>query len=295
MRAAGIHFDAADSGILQVCSSAAGRKALHHEAQEWGKWGVTTEELSAAALHSEEPLLNETALGAVRLVDDGRFDPALLLAAVTDEGEGHGVETLVARVARIEARGDQLARVHTSEGVLDARRVVVAAGVWTPGLCRSLGARLPIVAARGNSVTLPDSPKPNSPMLLVEQRMALSPLAQGLRLTGGFRLTGTQDRVVNPARSRELVQRAAQVLSLSADTPPANEWTGLRPATTDGLPIIGALATAPSVIVASGHGMLGSTTGPGTGEAVAMLLAGERLPFDADVVSPNRFAGRHGR
>lgn len=294
LRGAGADLDAADGGILQVCSSAAGLKGLHHEAEEWGKWGVRTDELSAVAVRAEEPLLNESVIGAVRLADDGRFDPALLLAAVTDEGGRNGVQTLTARVARIEPRGDQLARVHTSACVLDARRVVVAAGVWTPALCRPLGVRLPIVPARGNSITLAGAARPNNPMLLVEQRMALSPLTQGLRLTGGFRLTRPQDREVNPKRSRELVERAAQVLMMSADTPPANEWTGLRPATTDGLPIIGALANAPSVVVAAGHGMLGSTTGPGTGEAVAALLTGESLPFDAATVSPNRFARAKG-
>ena len=292
LRAAGVDLDAANGGILQVCSSTVGLKGLHHEAEVWGTWGVSTEALGSTALRAEEPLLNDSVVGAVRLADDGRFDPALLLAAVADEGSRHGVETLTARVARIEPRSEQLARVHTSDGVLDAQRVVVAAGVWTPSLCRSLGARLPIAAARGNSVTLPDTARPNSPMLLVEQRMALSPLAQGLRLTGGFRLTRPNDRDVNPKRSRELIERAAQVLTIPAGTPPANEWTGLRPATTDGLPIIGALAAAPCVIVAAGHGMLGSTTGPGTGEVVAAMLAGDAVPFDATVVSPERFAGK---
>lgn len=292
LRAAGVDLDAANGGILQVCSSAVGLKGLHHEAEVLGTWGVRTEALGSTALRAEEPLLNDSVVGAVRLADDGRFDPALLLAAVADEGSRHGVQTLTARVARIEPRSEQLARVHTSDGVLDAQRVVVAAGVWTPSLCRSLGARLPIAAARGNSVTLPDTARPNSPMLLVEQRMALSPLAQGLRLTGGFRLTRPNDRDVNPKRSRELIERAAQVLTIPAGTPPANEWTGLRPATTDGLPIIGALAAAPCVIVAAGHGMLGSTTGPGTGEVVAAMLAGDAVPFDATVVSPERFAGK---
>ena len=89
--------------------------------------------------------------------------------------------------------------------------------------------------------------------------------------------------------------RAAQALSIPGDTPPSSGWTGLRPATADGLPVIGALAGAPSVIVAAGHGMLGSTTGPGTGEVVAALLAGESLLFGAATVSPDRFArGQQG-
>jgi D-amino-acid dehydrogenase len=291
LRATGVDLDASDGGILQVCSSSGGLKGLRHEAEEWGRWGVRTEEVTATELRAAEPMLTGSLAGAVRLVDDGRFDPALLLAAVIAEGDRHGVETVTGRVARIEPRGDS-ARVHTSSGVLDAGRVVVAAGVWTPALCKPLGVRLPIVPARGNSITLPNAPRPNSPMLLVEQRMALSPLAQGLRLTGGFRLTHPSDREINPKRSRELVERASQVLDLPSDTVPDNEWTGLRPATTDGLPIVGALAGARSVLIAAGHGMLGSTTGLGTGEVVAALLAGEEMQFDAATVSPDRFARR---
>jgi D-amino-acid dehydrogenase len=80
------------------------------------------------------------------------------------------------------------------------------------------------------------------------------------------------------------------VLDLPVGMQPSNEWTGLRPATPDGLPIVGALPNAPCVLVASGHGMLGSSSGPGTGEVVAALLAGDELPFDPTVVAPGRFA-----
>lgn len=292
LQRAGAHLDRAAGGILQVASSARGLDELRHEAAEWGQWGVRAEEVDGEALHAAEPLLRGRAYGAVRLVDDGRVDPALLLAAVTEEGTGHGVESYDARVARIEVRGPMSARVHTSVGVLDAGRVVVAAGVWTPALCRPLGARLPIVPARGNSVTLPGAPAPNSPMLLHEQRLALSPLARGLRLTGGFRLSVPGDRAVDVRKGQRLVARAGEVLDLPATVVAANDWTGVRPATPDGLPVIGALPGVEAVVVASGHGMLGSTTGPGTGEAVAALLTGQALPFDAAAVAPARFTGR---
>jgi D-amino-acid dehydrogenase len=292
LRDAGHELDDAPGGILQVASTRGGMEELRHEAAAWARWGVRSEELDAAALGAEEPLVRERALGAIRLVDDGRFDPALLLSAVTADGTRSGVTTCDANVRRIEARGERSARVLTSAGVLDASRVVVASGVWTPALCRPLGVRLPIVAARGNSVTLADAPRPNSPLLLLEQRLAVNPLGRGLRITGGFRLTRPADRKVSPRRSQELVDRAGQVLDLPAGVQPADGWTGLRPATPDGLPIIGALPGADAVVVAAGHGMLGSTTGPGTGEAVAALLAGDGLPFDAAAVAPGRFARR---
>jgi D-amino-acid dehydrogenase len=288
LRDEGFALDHAHGGIMQVAGNATSLRALHQEAEEWGHWGVRTQAFDQAGLRGREPMLNERAVGGVLLADDERIDPALLLAAITDDGVRHGVLTVAAAVDRIEAAGAG-ARVHTPAGVIEGARVVIAAGVWTPALCRSSGVRLSIVAARGNSVTLPDVPLPNGPMLLVEQRLALSPLAQGLRLTSGFRLTHTADRAVNPARSREIIRRAGEVLSLPPDTVPANEWTGLRPATPDGLPIIGALPGAPAILVAAGHGMLGSSCSLGTGEAVASLLTGGEPGFDMAVVSPARF------
>ena len=284
----GVALDDASGGIMQVAGSAASLRELHHEAEVWGRWGVPTEAYDASALRASEPMVTERAVGGVLLCGDSHLDPALLLAAVTAEGERHGVETVCATVERIDVGGPG-ARVHTAAGLVQGEHVVVAAGVWTHALCRPLGVRLPVVPARGNSITLPDVAKPNRPMLLVEQRLALSPLAQGLRLTSGFRLTHTADRAVNPARSREIIRRARQVLSLPSDTAPANEWTGLRPATPDGLPIIGALPGAPAILVAAGHGMLGSSCSLGTGKAVVALLTGGEPGFDMDVVSPARF------
>jgi D-amino-acid dehydrogenase len=226
----------------------------------------------------------------VELVDDGRFDPAGLLATVWAEAAAHGATAQAARVERIEVVGDRHVRVITDQGIVDAQQVVVAAGVWTPELCAPFGPRLPIRPARGNSVTLPDGPSLRLPLLLTDQRLAVNPLAGGLRITGRFELTAPSHRAISERRTKELVRRAAQVLDLPADTAPQHQWTGLRPATPDGLPVIGRMPGAPAVLVAAGHGMLGSTAGPGTGEAVAALLTGDTPLVDDAVVGPARFA-----
>ena len=200
--------------------------------------------------------------------------------------------TLCATAQRIEHIGRDDVRVHTSAGVVNARQMVVAAGAWSAALCAGLGVRLPIVAARGNSITLAPgvAAAPRRPLLLVDQRLAVNPLSSGLRITGGFGLTSTADRATSARRSQQLVRRAAEVLQVPASAEPTRPWTGLRPATPDGLPVIGRLPGAPSVIVAAGHGMLGSSTGLGTGAAVAALLTGAPALVDEAVVSPARFA-----
>ncbi|MDP2293639.1 MAG: FAD-dependent oxidoreductase [Actinomycetota bacterium] len=297
LRDEGAALDFSDGGVVQVCTTGATFSSMRHEAQEWSRWGVRTQEWSSDELLAAEPSLRSGVAGAVVLADDGRFDPAALLAAVTDEGLRRGVRTLDARVRRVEPTDDRAALVHTSAGTVRAGQVVVAAGAWTPSLCAPLGVRLPIVAARGDSVTLAPGvgAMPTRAMLLVDQRLAVNPLAAGLRITGGFGLTSTADRAVHDRRSRRLVQRAAVVLDLPSDAQPARRWTGLRPATPDGLPVIGRLPHAPAVLVAAGHGMLGSTTGPGTGEMVAAMLSGAPVGIDVSPLSPARFGAGNKR
>ena len=67
-----------------------------------------------------------------------------------------------------------------------------------------------------------------------------------------------------------------------------NELAGLRPASPDGMPYIGALPKAPRVIAATGHGMLGLMMGPGTGKFVSDLVAGRPVSRDVLKFSPAR-------
>lgn len=286
----GARLDAARTGLLQVCSSDASMREAEHEVATFQRWGVRARLLSATEVREAEPALRHGVRGGVELVDDGRFDPAGLLAAVWAEASDHGATATTARVQRLEVVGDRQVRVITDEGIVDAHQVVVAAGVWTPALCAPFGPRLPIRPARGNSVTMPDGPRVRLPLLLTDQRLAVNPLADGLRITGRFELTSPSHRAISERRTKELVRRAAEVLELPADAPPQHQWTGLRPATPDGLPVIGRMPGASAVVVAAGHGMLGSTAGPGTGEAVAAILTGGTPVVDDHIVSPARFA-----
>jgi D-amino-acid dehydrogenase len=286
LRDAGARLDHASGGLLQVVHSAGGADSLRHEHEVMTRWGVRTELLSGAAVAEREPALLPGVTAGLLLCDDERVDPALLLEAVLAEAVAHGTRVARATVASVRRSGAG-AVVDTDRGRVAAREVVVAAGVWSPALAASLGAPLPVLAAKGHSVTVEPPPEGvRGPLLLLDQRLAVTQLAAGLRITGGYQLTSPRDRSVDPRRTADLVRRAATALALAPGTRPAHEWSGLRPATPDGVPAIGRLAAAPAVVVATGHGMLGSSAGPGTGELVAEILAGRRTP---DALSPDRF------
>ena len=167
--------------------------------------------------------------------------------------------------------------------------VVLAAGVWSRELARTIGENLPIMAAKGQSVTLPEViEKPTRTLMLADQRIATNPLDWGLRMSTGFALTSNSDMSVNPNASDKLIATARQVLNLPERLEIRNELAGLRPASPDGMPYIGPLPKAPRVIAATGHGMLGLMMGPGTGKFVADMISGRPVSRDVMKFSPAR-------
>ena len=68
-------------------------------------------------------------------------------------------------------------------------------------------------------------------------------------------------------------------------------WSGYRPCSPDGFPIIGWSTKYSNLFYATGHGMLGVTLGPITGQITSRVVRGLRPTIELDMVSPNRFGG----
>lgn len=291
--ASGVELDHARDGLIQVFTRPESLDGARHEAAHMRELGYPAQEMSLGALHDSEPLVHN-AVGAILLTRDGRLNPALLLEALRAEATASGAEFRTATVTGI-ATGPTA--VLTTDGPIPAEQVVVAAGVWTPELAATVptadgwSPRLPILPAKGYSITVPDIPAavPRRPLLLMDQRLAVTPMGTGLRITGRFELTDPSDRAIPAERTNALLGGAREALTLPVGAAVTQPWSGLRPATPDGLPIIGRIAPGSPVVVASGHGMLGTTTGPGTGALVAALVAGDELPIDVGPLSPQRF------
>jgi D-amino-acid dehydrogenase len=177
--------------------------------------------------------------------------------------------------------------LETSAGVELADRVVISAGLPTVTLLRRLGVRVPLVGARGYSVTLAGrGTPPRHALYLAEAKLGLSPYTGGVRIAGVFEL-GARDAEASPDAGARLIAAARPYLdgwSPDADAP-VEAWAGLRPATPDGLPLIGALPGLEGAYLATGHGMLGVTLAPATAALLAPLVlegraAPELAPFD---------------
>ena len=264
------------TGLWQVFTSSKDRAAT--EAAHLRQHGVQVRAVSDDELRAE-PGLTGNVCAAIELCEDFGVDPAALWLRMRQRSERAG------------ARWEEAAVPDLRD--IEADLVLLAAGAWSPATARSLGVHLPIRAAKGYSVTLSDVDTPPSrPMLLMDQRTALNPLpgTRRLRLSARYEITTADDRAIVHHRIGALIDRARQAVTLPEVVGDVEPWTGVRPATIDGGPYIGFLPQRlrTPVLVATGHGMIGTAMAAGTADLVTRLAFDEAVSDAEARLSPAR-------
>ncbi|MFG1793242.1 NAD(P)/FAD-dependent oxidoreductase [Nocardia sp. NPDC049149] len=191
-------------------------------------------------------------------------------------------------VTDFEVDAGTIRRLHTTGGDFRVRDVVLAAGAWSTECAQMAGIELLLQPIKGYSVTVDMPPGgPSRPVLLSEGRIALVPLGDRLRIGGTLELTGMRT-TVSARRLDGMLRTVRDYLPDWAETPTRETWSGLRPATPDGLPLIGR-AGPRNLLVATGYGHIGMGLAPAAGELVAHLLAGTQPVLDPIPLRPDRF------
>ncbi len=255
------------------------------------RFGQHAERFDAAEVLALEPALKPgAAAGGYLYRGDAQLRPDRLM-----RGWRHALERLGVTVREgvellgFAPAGDGKAAVaRTSHGDVPAGSFVVATGAWTPQLNRELGASVPIVPGKGYSVTMPrPAVCPSYPMIFEEHRVAVSPFRSGLRVGSTMEFAGYDDRV-HPARL-DLLTRGAAFYLRDPGGAAEEAWAGWRPMVFDGLPVIDFAPRYKNVLVAAGHGMLGLSMAPATGQLAAALVTGTAPSVDPAPYSLRRF------
>ncbi|HEX5730857.1 NAD(P)/FAD-dependent oxidoreductase, partial [Microbacterium sp.] len=145
---------------------------------------------------------------------------------------------------------------------------------------RALVPRTPIISGTGYSVDLTSSgaPMPSRPLFLSEARVAVTPLPGALRMAGTMVLDRNPRPGVDRRRLDGIHRAGIEALPSWKGASRSAGWAGARPCTYDGLPRIGWTDRERGVLVASGHGMVGVTLAPITGQLVRGIIDGRPDP-----------------
>lgn len=173
-------------------------------------------------------------------------------------------------------QGRRLAAVRTDAGEIAADAFVLAAGTASARLGRQLGLDLPVYPLKGYSITVPVAAAPDAAPRVsvtdVARKVVFARLGERLRVAGMVELVG-EDPQVQADRIASLRATTRDVFPRVGNTSDLAPWSGLRPATPKGLPLLGRMPGAPdNLLLNTGHGALGFTLAMGSAERVARLL-----------------------
>jgi D-amino-acid dehydrogenase len=180
-------------------------------------------------------------------------------------------------IRRLRRQADRIVAVETAEGDVVADTFVAALGSYTPALLKPLGLRLPVYPVKGYSITVPivdETRAPVSTIMDETYKIAITRLGDRIRVGGMAEIAGF-NRDLPVSRRATLEYSVEDLFGGAGDQRRASFWSGLRPMTPDGTPVIGGTRYA-NLYLSSGHGTLGWTMACGSGRLLADLISGRK-------------------
>ncbi|MBL8646437.1 MAG: D-amino acid dehydrogenase [Sphingosinicella sp.] len=290
-----IEYDQRTLGTLQLFRTQKQLDASADDIAVLQSYGVPYEVLDRDGCVRAEPGLaasRDRFVGGLRLPGDETGDCYKFTAALAEwlaaRGVGFrygtGIEALETVSGRVNA-------VRTTKGTIAADAVLVALGSHSPRLVQPLGIRLPVYPVKGYSVTLriakPEQ-APVSTLLDESYKVALTRLGDRIRVGGMAEISG-YDNSLPDRRQETLLHCVNDLFPGAADLQETRYWSGLRPMTPDGPPIIGA-TRVPGLFLNTGHGTLGWTMACGSGRLIASLISGTAPPIDPEGLDIKRYS-----
>ncbi len=292
----GLTYEGRQLGTTQLFRSQAQVDAAARDITVLERAGVPYEVLDRAGIVRVEPALAAVAdklAGALRLPNDQTGDCFLFTNHLAEMARTLGVEFRFGqRIERLECDGARIRGVWIDGQLETADHYVLALGSYSPQLLKPLGIQLPVYPLKGYSLTVPitnAAMAPTSTILDETYKVALTRFDKRIRVGGMAEIAGF-DLALDPRRRATLEMITTDLFPQGGDLARADFWTGLRPATPDGTPIVGATRYR-NLFLNTGHGTLGWTMACGSGRLLADLMAARRPRIDPQGLD----IGRYGR
>jgi len=285
-------FGLETKGILMLCNSDDALAEEYKISAMARNIGMEAVDLDPIGVQLIETGMELTVLGGVHYPLDCNINPVKYLEALHDFLIDHGVKIFHnTTVSGLAVGNGNVESMKVSGQSWSGDHFILAAGSLSSKLIQQIGIKMPLMAGKGYSITM-EAPikKPDLPALLIEARIASTPMGAKWRFGGTMTVTDS-NRKINQKKLNAMlkaVQNYYPEYDISWVTG-LEPWVGLRPLSADGLPYIGAFSQYPNLIAATGHAMLGISLSPITGKLICDIVSGNELDFDMRMLSPNRF------
>jgi len=277
------------TGTIDMAINDLEMRALETTADVLSKRGVPALLLDAAGVRSEEPQIGDGVIGGLLIETHGFVAVGELTRALAAAARRHGAHLIEqSRVRRIVRRYGEIV-VETSRGSLTGNAVVLAAGSWSGEVAiDGITTPVPVRPVRGQLLSLG---WPGTPLRRVtwSSRCYLVPWDDGTLLVGATVEEAGFDERATVAGVRDLLDAACEIVPRTWSAGFRAARVGLRPATLDGLPVIGPSVALPNLMYATGHYRNGVLLAPLTAQLVADAMLDNRIDPVLAAVSPLRF------
>ncbi len=294
------------SGGLVVIETEAQYEAIHRYVIEQRRNGLEVNLLDAEELRSIEPHLSDRLLGAAHSSMDGKVNPMALTNGFIQAAKALGADILMNTcVTDIEVRGNRVRSVRTNHGEIETEIVINAAGIYAPEIGRMVDLHVPIKPRRGQLLVMEAGPKILSHCLISanyitakfnpestnsgDEGVSMDQTSNGTLLLGSTREFVGFDRRNTLSAMKRIAAQAPRILPRLKQMKVIRAFAGLRPYTTDGLPILGEVKAVKGFIMAAGHEGDGIALSPYTGELIAQLVVDGKADIPLCDFSLERF------
>lgn len=272
-----LNYQGRTQGTLQIFRNHKQLEAVEKDIALLEESGTRYQLLDAKECLLQEPGLANiqgTLTGGLYLPDDETGDCYLFCQQLQAMAENAGVEFLFnTEIQRLNVQGNQVTSVATSQGEIEADKFVVAMGSYSKSLLEQVGIDIPLYPVKGYSLTLPvinHDFAPQSTIMDETYKVAVTRFENRIRVAGTAELAGF-DPALPDKRLATLNHVVANLFPQGTDLTQAEYWTGFRPMTPDGTPIIGKTKIE-NLFTNTGHGTLGWTMACGSADILTEVI-----------------------
>ncbi|WP_340200562.1 NAD(P)/FAD-dependent oxidoreductase [Ascidiimonas sp. W6] len=253
--------------------------------------GLNVQILNQTELLQLEPTVNHEIQGGFLYKCDAHTTPNEFMPKMITYLKDNNVKIVSGEeVIDLEIKKNVVTKIVTHKNEYLSDEVVMATGSWTGSLGNKLKLKIPVQPGKGYSINSSRDLGINYPAVLMESKVAVTPMIGFTRFAGTMEFSGS-NTIIRPERVKAISNAVSDYYTQInlIDSELKNAKCGLRPITPDGLPYIGYVSSLENLVVAAGHAMMGWSMGPATGKLVCELINKQKTSMDLRMFCPNRF------